>query len=95
MHGVPGTGKTAYARWLAAEMNRPLLVKRASDIISMWVGGTEKNLAHAFAQAEREHAVLLRKNRITPIQCAEDIVTILEQECALKEDGGNKRMGFV
>ena len=59
LYGPPGTGKTAYARWLAERMDAPLLVKRGSDLISMWVGGTEKNIARAFTEAERDNAVLL------------------------------------
>ena len=59
LYGPPGTGKTAWARWLAAQLNRPLLVKRASDLASMWVGQTEKLIAAAFRNAEAEGAVLL------------------------------------
>jgi SpoVK/Ycf46/Vps4 family AAA+-type ATPase len=58
-YGPPGTGKTAYGRHLARILDRPLLVKRASDILSMWVGGTEKNLAAMFEEARLEKAVLL------------------------------------
>ena len=59
LYGPPGTGKTAYGRWLAEQLELPLLVKRASDLISMWVGGTEKNIAESFRQAETEGAILL------------------------------------
>jgi hypothetical protein len=59
LYGPAGTGKTAYGRWLAQELGRPLLVKRASDLLSMWVGESEKALAEAFRQAEAEQAVLL------------------------------------
>lgn len=59
LYGPPGTGKTAFAGWLAKRLDQPLLVKRASDIFSMWVGATEKNIARAFREAEREKAVLL------------------------------------
>lgn len=59
LYGPPGTGKTAYARWLAEQIDAPLLVRRASDLVSMWVGETEKNMARAFRDAEREKAVLL------------------------------------
>jgi SpoVK/Ycf46/Vps4 family AAA+-type ATPase len=58
-YGPPGTGKTAYGRHLAEQLDRPLLVKRASDLLSMWVGGTEKNLATMFEEAQTEGAVLL------------------------------------
>ncbi len=56
--GAPGTGKTAFGQWLARELDRPLLTKRASDLISKWIGQSERNLAHAFAMAEREQAIL-------------------------------------
>lgn len=59
LYGPPGTGKSAFGRWLADELAMPLLIKRASDIISKWVGGTEKNLAQAFREAEEEGALLL------------------------------------
>jgi SpoVK/Ycf46/Vps4 family AAA+-type ATPase len=34
-------------------------MRRSSDLLSMWVGEAEKNIARAFRQAEREGAVLL------------------------------------
>ena len=59
LYGPPGTGKTAYARWLAEHIEMPLIAKRASDLISMYVGGTERNIARAFREAEQEGALLL------------------------------------
>ncbi len=59
LYGPPGTGKTAYGRWLAKQLDMPLFSKRASDLLSIWVGGTEKNLRAAFREAEREGAVLM------------------------------------
>lgn len=59
LYGPPGTGKTAYGRWLAEQLDLPLLAKRASDLMSKWVGGNEKNIAQAFRQAEQEGALLL------------------------------------
>ena len=58
-HGLPGTGKTEFARYLADTFDRELIQKRASDLLSMWVGGTEKAIAGAFAQAEDSDAILL------------------------------------
>jgi SpoVK/Ycf46/Vps4 family AAA+-type ATPase len=59
LYGPPGTGKTAFARHLADTLDRPLLVRRASDIVSPWVGMTEMNLAYLFREAQEEEAVLL------------------------------------
>jgi transitional endoplasmic reticulum ATPase len=57
--GPPGTGKTALAHHLAHRLERPLMVKRASDLLSKWVGETEQQIAEAFDQALAKNAVLL------------------------------------
>lgn len=59
LYGPPGTGKTAFGCWLAEQIGIPLHTKRASDLLSMYVGGTEENIAACFAQAEREGALLM------------------------------------
>lgn len=59
LYGPPGTGKTAYARWLAQRMGRPLQVKRASDLLSKWLGESEQHIAQAFREAQTARAVLL------------------------------------
>ncbi|MDO4936867.1 MAG: ATP-binding protein [Sutterellaceae bacterium] len=59
LYGVPGTGKSAYAAWLAEKLNKPLVVKRASDLLDCYVGMTEQNIAAAFREAKAEGAVLL------------------------------------
>jgi SpoVK/Ycf46/Vps4 family AAA+-type ATPase len=59
LFGPPGTGKTAYGKWLANQLEMPLIVKKVSDIASMFVGGTEKNIAEAFEQAKSQNAILL------------------------------------
>ena len=51
LQGPPGTGKSAFVRYLAERMGLEVAQKRASDLISMWVGGTEQNIAEAFAEA--------------------------------------------
>jgi len=57
--GPPGTGKTALAHELARTLDRPLIVKRTSDLLSKWVGETEQAIAGAFAEARRAGGVLL------------------------------------
>lgn len=56
--GPPGTGKTEAVQALARQLGRPLHVKRASDLMSKWVGETEKAIAAAFADAKRHGAML-------------------------------------
>ena len=58
-YGLSGTGKTEFARYIAQTLHKPLLLKRGSDIISKYVGGTEKNIKDAFEEAERTDAILL------------------------------------
>ena len=59
LYGPPGTGKTAFAHYLGRRLDRPVLVKRASDLISKWVGDSERLLAEAFARARADEAILL------------------------------------
>jgi transitional endoplasmic reticulum ATPase len=58
-YGPPGTGKTAFGHWLATQLGKPLMTRRASDLISPYVGMTEQNFARAFEQATDDDAVLL------------------------------------
>jgi len=59
LFGPPGTGKTAYAHWLAEQLDKPLIVKRASDLLAPYVGQNEQNIAAAFQHAEKQQALLL------------------------------------
>lgn len=59
LYGPAGTGKSAYIRHLAKEMGMEVLQKRTSDLMSMWVGGTEKNIAQAFQEARQKKAFLI------------------------------------
>lgn len=58
-HGPPGSGKTALAEHIAAELQRPLMVRLASDLMSKYVGETEQNMARMFETAAAEGALLL------------------------------------
>ncbi len=59
LYGPPGTGKSAYARHLAEKLGLEILIKRASDIISPFVGQTEMNIARMFEQARNEGSLLV------------------------------------
>lgn len=58
-HGEPGTGKTELAKYLAERAGTRLLVRRASDILSKYVGDSEKHIAAMFEMAAKEGAILL------------------------------------
>ena len=58
-HGIPGTGKSSLAAYIANALDRPLLTKRVSDLSSKWIGETEKSIANMFREAASEGAVLL------------------------------------
>ena len=59
LSGPPGAGKSAWVRHLAGRMGLPVLHKRASDLLSMFVGGTEQQIADAFAEAREAQAFLV------------------------------------
>jgi AAA+ superfamily predicted ATPase len=58
-YGPPGTGKTAFAEILAEALDRELIARRASDLISPYVGETEQNLARLFRDSDPAHSLLL------------------------------------
>ena len=59
LYGEPGTGKSLYARYLAKELGVEVILKRASDLMSKYVGETEQNIAEAFAEAKSKKAMLI------------------------------------
>lgn len=56
--GPSGTGKTICAEALAHAVGRRLLVVRYSELESMWMGETPKNVSAVFRKAREEEAVL-------------------------------------
>ncbi len=58
-YGPPGTGKSAFARYLAGRLGIQVLQIRASDILGMYVGQSEKNIAAAFEEAREMGAMLV------------------------------------
>ena len=58
-YGPPGAGKTALARYIAHALELPVVLRRASDLLSMYVGGSEHNIAEMFEVAGAEPSVLI------------------------------------
>ena len=59
LSGPPGTGKSAYARHLAAELGLEVLDKRYSELTSSLLGESEKAIAAAFEEAADLGAFLI------------------------------------
>lgn len=57
--GEPGTGKTMSAEVVTGMLGLELLKVDLAQVVSKWVGETEKNMEAVFQQAEDSHAVLL------------------------------------
>jgi SpoVK/Ycf46/Vps4 family AAA+-type ATPase len=59
MSGPPGTGKTLSSEIIASELDLDLYRIDLSNVVSKWIGETEKNLKQVFDQAESSGGVLL------------------------------------
>ncbi|MDD3024828.1 MAG: AAA family ATPase, partial [Syntrophomonadaceae bacterium] len=56
--GLPGTGKTMAAQVIAKELNLELYRIDLAQVVSKYIGETEKNLRHVFQEAESSNAIL-------------------------------------
>jgi hypothetical protein len=59
IYGVPGTGKTRLALWLAAQLDLPVVVAKIDGLISSFLGTTARNIGNLFAFANRYRCLLL------------------------------------
>lgn len=56
--GAPGTGKTMCAQVIANELNMEMYKINISQIVSKYIGETEKNLQAVFTEAKKSNCVL-------------------------------------
>jgi transitional endoplasmic reticulum ATPase len=54
LYGPPGTGKTYIAKAVAHEVDAVFFSIKPADIMSKWVGESERNIARLFAEARRQ-----------------------------------------
>ena len=59
LNGVSGCGKTRFVEYASERLEKPLLKKRASDLLDKYVGESEKEIRRAFDEAETSGSILL------------------------------------
>jgi transitional endoplasmic reticulum ATPase len=59
LYGPPGCGKTMLARALANECNAGFISVAVSDVLAMWLGESERNLAAMFDKARQQTPCVL------------------------------------
>ena len=59
LYSPPGTGKSLYCNYLGDKLEIEVIHKRVSDLVSCWVGNTEKNIREAFEEAKEKKAMLV------------------------------------
>lgn len=59
MYGPPGCGKTFVARATAGEVKANFIVVGINDILDMWLGNSERNLARIFKEARENRPCVL------------------------------------
>lgn len=67
-YGPPGTGKTELAKYIARDLGRKLMIRKASDLLDCYVGETEKKIRKMFREAEEKKAVLFLDEADSMIQ---------------------------
>lgn len=59
LYGPPGCGKTMFARAVANECNAGFIAVGISDVLNMWLGESERNLATMFERARSRQPCVL------------------------------------
>ena len=59
LSGPPGTGKTLAARWLACQIDRPLVTLNLASVMNSFLGRTGQNLAQVLEYGRSTECVLL------------------------------------
>ncbi|OMP76272.1 AAA family ATPase [[Flexibacter] sp. ATCC 35208] len=88
-NGPPGVGKTMAAKWIAAKLNKPLLVLDLAAVMSSFLGRTGNNIRFVLDYAKNTDCILLldeldaiakRRDDSSEIGELKRLVTVLLQE---------------
>jgi len=58
-YGKPGTGKTALSEAIAKRLNKKIGIVNYAQLLSKWIGDSEKNLVKVFKEAKEKDCVLV------------------------------------
>jgi SpoVK/Ycf46/Vps4 family AAA+-type ATPase len=57
-HGPSGSGKTQLANYLSQQLDREMIYRTGSDLLSKYVGGTEQRIAKLFRSCDVEREII-------------------------------------
>jgi transitional endoplasmic reticulum ATPase len=101
LYGPPGCGKTILARALAAECGANMILVRGPEILSKWVGESEKAIREIFRKAKTSAPCIIIFDELDSLaksRTAEEgnrRETILSQMLTEMEEGGTSRIIIV
>ena len=101
LYGPPGCGKTLLARALAAECGTNMILVRGQDILSKWVGESEKAIREIFRKARSSAPCIIifdEMDSLVKFKTAEEgrqNDTILTQILTEMEESGTAKIGVV
>ena len=101
LYGPPGCGKTLLARALAAECGANMILVRSQDILSKWVGESEKAIREIFRKARSSAPCIIifdEMDSFVKFKTAEEgrqNDTILTQILTEMEESGAANIGVV
>ena len=101
LYGPPGCGKTILARALAAECGANMILVRGPEILSKWVGESEKAIREIFRKAKTSAPCVIIFDELDSLAKSRTSEegnrgeTILSQMLTEMEDGGTSRIVIV
>ena len=101
LYGPPGCGKTILARALAAECGANMILVRGPEILSKWVGESEKAIREIFRKAKASAPCVIifdELDSLAKLKTSEEVdrgETILSQMLTEIEDSGTSRIVIV